>query len=97
MINLFCGINIGLLVGFLLQIRQKDVFLYTIDLCERSKDAFRKHLDNSSDEEKGRLFEEWNVYMDKIPNIAKMTFFFFIPLKDKYWLSKEMIEWLNKE
>lgn len=81
-------ILLGLLVTscLYLLIRNQFVCDYLIDLSERIYVQAHKDIENSGKP----LF-----YYTDIPTYERVLFS-LKPIKDKYWLSEEFIEWLNR-
>lgn len=69
-----------------LLIRNEFVCDYLIDLCDRIYIQGNKDIENS---------HKPIFYYTDMPTYERVLFS-FKPIKDKYWLSEEFIEWLNR-
>ena len=94
-----------LVVGIYCIIRNNYVYKYRIDLSDRCYEVVSHHLwsipTNVPDKEFMERMEIHNTYDETWNTIIEQNsydrmLYSFKLLKDKYWLTKEQIEWLHQ-
>lgn len=90
------------ILGMVLMVyRDSKVHQYRSHILKRCYDVCMAHLDSIPDSEYTQDKREYQQYLrqmwESIRNVSydKMVFKFWIPLKDKYWFTKEQIKFLN--
>lgn len=90
------------ILGMVLMVyRDSKVHQYRSHILKRCYDVCMAHLDSIPDSEYTQDKREYQQYLqqmwESIRNVSydKMLFKFWIPLKDKYWFTKEQIKFLN--
>ena len=90
------------ILGMVLMVyRDSKVHQYRSHILKKCYDVCMAHLDSIPDSEYTQDKREYQQYLrqmwESIRNVSydKMVFKFWIPLKDKYWFTKEQIKFLN--
>ena len=90
------------ILGMVLMVyRDSKVHQYRSHILKKCYDVCMAHLDSIPDSEYTQDKREYQQYLrqmwESIRNVSydKMLFKFWIPLKDKYWFTKEQIKFLN--
>lgn len=90
------------ILGMVLMVyRDSKVHQYRSHILKKCYDVCMAHLDSIPDSEYTQDKREYQQYLRQmwksIRNVSydKMLFKFWIPLKDKYWFTKEQIKFLN--
>ena len=80
--------------------RNDKVYLYNKDLIYRYKSiqSYINTLSLDEDMHQREKYENFNKLWNEICQIpyVKMVLMFWIPLKDKYWLTEEQMNFLNR-
>lgn len=90
------------ILGMVLMVyRDSKVHQYRSHILQKCYNVCMAHLDSIPDSEYTQDKREYQQYLrqmwESIRNVSydKMLFKFWIPLKDKYWFTKEQIKFLN--
>ena len=102
---LFIILMLGLILSSYVFVRNNFVYRYRINLTDRCYKVVSHHLNDIptdvSEEEFRKKKDEHEEYRNMWETIIGCNSYdkmllSFKPLKDKYWLTKEQIEWLHQ-
>lgn len=90
-----------LILSIIFVIRNNKVYQYRSHILQKCYNVCTAHLDSIPDSEYTQDKSEYHQYLRQMwvsirhVSYDKMLFKFWIPLKDKYWFTKEQIKFLN--